>query len=111
MTRNLSSTLFIYSRCHLGAYASFAPASDSSGIVVAMSYVSMSRAVLHGAALSLHAAVTLVSSIVALPQGSLQLSGPSYDLPVNLGTASTFALLAASAVTNTASLFHCSRRP
>jgi hypothetical protein len=85
----------------LGAYAALGPASSSSGIIVAQSYVALVGAVLHGSASSLHAAASLVNSSVDLPRSALTSSGPGFSSPIALGRAASFAILASSAISNT----------
>ena len=66
----------------------------------------MTGASLIGATHSLGAAVTFTNSVVRLPSaGALSLSGPGYTTPVNLGSAASFAILAASGITNTGPSF------
>lgn len=87
----------------IGTHASVGPASVVAGTILAQSHVTLSSCTLLGAALSLHAAVTLADSSVTLPQATLAAatSGPAYVVPVNLGRAAYFAVLAASQITNT----------
>ena len=77
----------------VGSYAALGPASVVSGIIVAQSYVALTGCVLNGAALSLHAAVSIVESSVSLPTlDILAISGPAYNTPVSLGSAASFVV-------------------
>jgi len=85
----------------LGSYAAISAASVVSGTIVAMSYISLVSCTLHGAALSLNAAVSLSGASVLLPASLAVLTNiPSYNVPVALGTSSSFAVLAASVSIN-----------
>jgi len=87
----------------IGTHASVGPASVVAGTILAQSHVTLSSCTLLGAALSLHASVTLADSSVTLPQATMAAatSGPAYVVSVNLGGAASFAVLAASQITNT----------
>ena len=72
--------------------------------MIAQYGVRLTSATLEGAALSMHAAATLTASSVRLPSaGFLTISGPAYDIGVNLLSASGFAVLGGSAIVNTVS--------
>lgn len=72
--------------------------------MIAQYGVRLTSASLDGAALSMHAAAALTASSVRLPSaGSLTISGPSYNIGVNLLSASGFAVLGGSAIVNTVS--------
>ena len=72
--------------------------------ILAYSYITMTGASLNGAAISLHAAVTLTNSAVRLPgtrAGVTLTSGPSYSFAVDMMGASSFAVLGSTQITNT----------
>jgi hypothetical protein len=99
-----SSFIFVFLLAVFFALGSYFEATGSYtvGTVIAHGYVALTNAVVSGAVLSMTAAATLTVSAVRLPSsGVLSLSGPSYTTPVSLLRASSFAVLAASAVTNT----------
>jgi len=98
--------LFVWSvLCRaLGAYFEANSGSASVGTVLAQYAVTLTSASLEGAALSMHAAATLTASSVRLPSaGALTISGPAYDIAVDLLGASSFAVLGGSAIVNTVS--------
>ena len=85
-----------------GSYVALGPGSSSVGSFIAYGYVALTNAAVSGAVFSLTAGMTLTVSAVRLPSyGALALSGPAYNTPVNLLSASGFAVLGGSAVVNT----------
>jgi hypothetical protein len=88
-------------------YAELDDATLIVGTILAQSYITMTGANVQGATISLGAAVTLTGSAVRLPS-MLSSSGPShttYSSPVNMLSASNFAILAGSALTSSGLCF------
>ena len=85
-----------------GSYVALGPGSSSVGTFIAYGYVALTNAAVSGAVFSLTAGTTLTVSAVRLPSsGALTLWGPAYNIPVNLLSASGFAVLGGSAIVNT----------
>ena len=90
---------------HRSNYAELDDATLIVGTVLAYSYITMTGANVQGATISLSAAVTLTGAAVRLPSqlSSTRLALSLYTTPVNMLSASSFAILAGSALTNTVS--------
>lgn len=102
------------------SYIALGPGSSSVGTFIAHDYAALTNAAVSGAVLAMTGGATLTVSAVRLPSsGALALSGPAYSTPVNMLSASSFAVLSATAITNTViqgrcrtfaakiQLFHC----
>ena len=84
-------------------YAELDDATLIVGTIIAYSYITMTGANVQGATISLSAAVTLTGAAVRLPflLSTTRLSLSLHTPPVNMLSASSFAILAGSALTNT----------
>ena len=84
------------------SYVALGPGSSSVGTFIANDYVALTNAAVSGSVFSLNAGMTLTVSAVRLPSpGPFSLPGSTYNTPVNLGSAGSFAVLGGSAVVNT----------
>jgi hypothetical protein len=87
----------------LGAYFAAGPGSVSVGTFVASSYVALTSASVIGAVFSMHAAATLTTSSVRLPNIAALTAGAAYTTSVDMMGAASFAVMGGDAIVNTVS--------